>query len=149
MTEALDVKADHIVLEIGTGSGYQTAILSRLCNHVYSIERYKNLLKKAQTRFETLGLENISRKWGDGALGWPEYAPFDRILISAACLEIPEKLIQQLRPGGRLIAPIGDRDDQWIARVTKSDCSSRDDKMFRNEKLIPVRFVPMLSGLVE
>lgn len=149
MTSLLDVKPDHNVLEIGTGSGYQSAILSQLCRHVHTIERYKKLLDKAIERFATLGLENISTKWGDGAGGWQEKAPFDRIIVTAAAREIPEKLLRQLRPGGKLVIPVDDGKYQWLERIERLESRPADDKRrvaVRSERFLPVRFVPLRSG---
>ena len=152
MTEHLDVQPSHRVLEIGTGSGYQAAVLSPLCRRVYTVERHKALFGQAKARFQALGLHNIATKLGDGFGGWPEQAPFDRILLACAVETVPLTLIEQLKPGGALIAPVGD--------VPKSDNSAplesfsqRLQKIVRTEAgvteeiLIPVLFVPMLSGL--
>ncbi|HJW41600.1 MAG TPA: protein-L-isoaspartate(D-aspartate) O-methyltransferase [Rhizomicrobium sp.] len=152
MTQRLDVGPQMRVLEIGAGSGYQAAVLSPLCRRVYTIERHKPLLQQAQKRFKALKLDNVATKLGDGFQGWPEQAPFDRILLSCAVEAVPPILIEQLKPGGILIAPVGS--------VPKSDgfglpesFSQRLTKMIRNETgvteevLIPVVFVPMLPGL--
>ena len=152
MTQHLDVQPNHRVLEIGTGSGYQAAVLSPLCRRVYTVERHKLLFGQAQARFKALGLHNVATKLGDGFQGWPEQAPFDRILLACAVETVPLILIEQLKPGGALIAPVGD--------VPKSDnstplesISQRLKKIVRTkagvteEVLIPVLFVPMLSGL--
>ena len=152
MTQLLDVEPNHRVLEIGTGSGYQAAVLSPLCRRVYTVERHRALLDQARGRFEALGLHNVTSKLGDGFKGWPEQAPFDRILLACAVETVPLILIEQLKPGGALIAPVGD--------VPKSDgsaslesISQRLKKIVRTktgvteEVLIPVLFVPMLSGL--
>ena len=106
-TLALEVADNMRVLEIGTGSGYQTAVLSRLCRRVYSIERHRPLLLEAEQRFKALKLDNVSTRHGDGFLGWPEQAPFDRILLTAATPEIPDVLMDQLKPNGILVAPVG------------------------------------------
>lgn len=152
MTQALDVQPHHRVLEIGTGSGYQAAVLSPLCRRVYTIERHRPLLRQAEARFKALKLHNVVTKHGDGFKGWPEQAPFDRIILSCAVGEVPPILIEQLKPGGVLIAPVG--------AVPKGDgfappesISQHLRKMIRNETgvtdeiLIPVTFVPMLPGL--
>ena len=107
MTQALTLEPRARVLEIGTGSGYQTAVLSRLARLVYTIERYRTLLREAEARFETLQLTNVITKFGDGGLGWPEQAPFDRILVTAAAPDEPKVLLRQLKPAGVLVAPIG------------------------------------------
>ena len=152
MTQHLDIRANMRVLEIGTGSGYQAAVLSPLCRRVYTIERHKPLLDQALARFKALKLHNIATKLGDGHKGWAEQAPFDRILLSCAVEKVPPILIEQLKIGGVLVAPVG--------RIPNSQGSGRLEsfsqqltKMIRNETgvteevLIPVLFVPMLSGL--
>ena len=152
MTEHLEVGENMRVLEIGTGSGYQAAILSPLCRRVYTIERHRPLLEKAKARFAELKLHNVVSLHGDGFAGWPEQAPFDRILLSCAVQQVPQVLVEQLKVGGVLIAPVGS--------VPKSDgfgalesISQQLTKMIRTETgvteefLIPVVFVPMLSGL--
>jgi protein-L-isoaspartate(D-aspartate) O-methyltransferase len=151
MTQHLDVQPGHRVLEIGTGSGYQAAVLSPLCRRVYTIERHKPLLKQAEDRFRQLGLHNITTKHGDGYKGWPEQAPFDRILLAAAPPSVPPVLIEQLKPGGELIAPVGTLSEgngtaaeSFSQRLTKM---IRTETGVKEEVLIPVLFVPMLSGL--
>jgi protein-L-isoaspartate(D-aspartate) O-methyltransferase len=151
MTQHLDVQPSHRVLEIGTGSGYQAAVLSPLCRRVYTIERHKPLLKQAEDRFKALGLHNITTRHGDGYKGWPEQAPFDRILLAAAPPSVPPTLIEQLKPGGELIAPVGtiseanrDAAESFSQRLTKM---IRTETGVKEEVLIPVLFVPMLSGL--
>jgi len=152
MTQALDVKDTMRVLELGTGSGYQTAILSPLCRRVYSIERHKPLLREAQQRFNALRLHNVVAKHGDGLAGWADQAPFDRILCTAAMSEVPQSLIEQLKPGGVLIAPLGDVPRGDVLTPTES-FSQQLTKIIRSEDgvmretLIPVLFVPMLPGL--
>ncbi|MCU0971230.1 MAG: methyltransferase domain-containing protein, partial [Gammaproteobacteria bacterium] len=128
------------VLEIGTGSGYQTAILARLVRRVYSVERVAPLLNQARERFRELSLRNIRLKHGDGALGMPEYAPFDGILAAAAPDEVPPALLDQLKPGGRMVLPVG-RTDQLLVRIT------RTPKGLSREVLERVAFVPLLAGL--
>jgi protein-L-isoaspartate(D-aspartate) O-methyltransferase len=152
MTEKLEVGENMRVLEIGTGSGYQAGVLSPLCRRVYTIERHRPLLDKARERFSGLKLENVVTKHGDGFAGWPEQAPFDRILFACAVQQVPQALVDQLKLGGILLAPVG--------TVPKSDgfgilesISQRLTKMIRNETgvteevLIPVVFVPMVSGI--
>ncbi|HEX4534808.1 MAG TPA: protein-L-isoaspartate(D-aspartate) O-methyltransferase, partial [Rhizomicrobium sp.] len=147
MTQALELDPKHRVLEIGTGSGYQAAVLSPLCRMVYSIERHRALLKQAETRFKTLRLSNIVTKLGDGFKGWPEQAPFDRIILTAATPEVPESLIEQLKPGGILIAPVGHAPAESISqRLVKM---IRTGEGVKREPLIPVVFVPMLPGVPE
>ena len=142
MTEKLEIGDRHKVLEIGTGSGYQTAILSRLGRRVYSIERHRGLLRAAERRLAALGLANIACRVGDGWKGWPEQAPFDRIIVTAAAAEIPAALIDQLAPEGLLILPVGEeyRDQQLLRlRRTEHGCDS--------EPVGIVRFVPLVAGL--
>ena len=146
MTEALEVDPKHRVLEIGTGSGYQTAILSPLCRMIYTIERHRPLLKTAEARFKALNLHNIVARHGDGLAGWPQQPPFDRILLTAAVSEIPEVLIDQLKPGGILIAPLSapggfERISQHLVKIMRTEEGPT------REILIPVAFVPMLPGL--
>ena len=107
MTQALDLGDRMKVLEIGTGSGYQAAVLAKLCRRLYTIERYPELLKDAEQRFKKLGLVNITTRIGDGSLGWPEQAPFERIIVTAAAADIPDILLKQLAEGGIMIIPVG------------------------------------------
>jgi protein-L-isoaspartate(D-aspartate) O-methyltransferase len=149
MTEHLDVQESMRVLEIGTGSGYQAAVLSPLCRRVYTIERHKPLLSQAQARFKDLKLHNVATRHGDGFAGWPQQAPFDRILLSCAVEKVPGTLIEQLKPGGVLVAPVGtvpksDGPESFSQRLTKM---IRTETGVTEEFLIPVLFVPMLSGL--
>jgi len=141
MTEALKVKETDRVLEIGTGSGYQASVLSRLAKEVYSIEIIPQLSERAQKVLTALGINNIHFKVGDGYQGWSEEAPFDAIIITAAPPEIPEKLVDQLKVGGRLVVPVGNDGTQWLLRLTK-----KDDGSVERETLLPVRFVPMVPG---
>jgi protein-L-isoaspartate(D-aspartate) O-methyltransferase len=146
MTEALQLDSRHRVLELGTGSGYQAAVLAPLCRMVYTVERHRPLLKVAEARFKALELHNVVTRHGDGLTGWPEQAPFDRILLTAAVSEIPDALIQQLKPGGILIAPLSapgifERISQHLVKIIRTE-----DGPVR-ETLIPVAFVPMLPGL--
>lgn len=142
MTQALRVGPRHRVLEIGTGSGYQCAILSRMARFVYSVERYKSLLKEAEGRLKILGAENVFTKHGDGGEGWPEQAPFDRIMITAASSHEPKALLRQLKPGGILVAPVGRSSVQMLNRYT-----AEADGTFSRESLLEVRFVPMVEGV--
>lgn len=121
MTELLELKGTEKVLEVGTGSGYQAAILSELSKEVYTIERFEKLAQEAREKFQELGYNNIYVKAGDGTLGWPEKAPFDRIIITAGTPQIPDPLIQQLAQGGIIVAPVGERFSQQLIRVKKSD----------------------------
>ena len=143
MTQALELGPRMKVLEIGTGCGYQAAVLSKLCRRVYTIERYRELLREAQQRFDALRIRNVTTKWGDGLKGWPEQAPFDRIILTAAAAEVPDMLFEQLADGGILIAPVGrSTHDQVLVRYR------RQGDEFDAEKLWPVRFVPLLGGTV-
>jgi len=130
------------VLEIGTGSGYQTAVLSRLARLVYTIERYRTLLAEAEARFKSLQLGNIITRFGDGGAGWPEQAPFDRILVTAAAPGEPKTLLSQLKPSGVLVAPIGRGPIQTLKRYLGDG-----EGGFREEVLCDVRFVPLLDGV--
>lgn len=142
MTEALKLNSKHRVLEIGTGSGYQAAVLSRICRRVYTIERYKELLETAEERFHELRLHNITARLGDGAQGWPEAAPFDRIIVTCAATSVPEKLFEQLAEGGIMVLPIGaSSGTQELVRVTKKDGKAQ------KENLGGVRFVPLVPNL--
>ena len=142
MTEALKVEPANRVLEIGTGSGYQCAVLSRLCLHVYTVERFRTLAESAKERFQTAGLLNITQKVGDGSLGFPEHAPYDRIMVTAAAREVPKTLLAQLSPGGIMVLPLEERpgkQDLWRLR--------KDERGIEREHLLPVRFVPLVDGL--
>ena len=142
MTEALEIEPHMRVLEIGTGSGYQAAILAKLAAEVYSIERHLPLLEKARARFEALGLNNIHTRHGDGYEGWPEKAPFDRIIATAAFRELPETLTEQLTEGGIFITPLGyETISQRLWKII------RTEKGLEREELLPVVFVPMLKGV--
>jgi protein-L-isoaspartate(D-aspartate) O-methyltransferase len=141
MTEQLDVEPRQRVLEIGTGSGYQAAILSRLAREVVSVERYRTLADAARERLKTLGYANVMVIAGDGFAGVPERAPFDRIIVTAAAGEIPAALVDQLAEGGKLVMPVGPRDGtQHIVRLTKTEGE------LTRQTLIAVRFVPLLPG---
>jgi protein-L-isoaspartate(D-aspartate) O-methyltransferase len=142
MTEQLDVARDMRVLEVGTGSGYQAAILSRLAREVVSIERYRTLADTARERLKTLGYKNVTILHGDGFAGAPERAPFDRIIVTAAAEEVPQALIDQLAPNGKMLLPLGSRNGvQHIVKVLKAG-----DGSVTRETLIAVRFVPLLPG---
>jgi protein-L-isoaspartate(D-aspartate) O-methyltransferase len=142
MTEQLAVEPQHRVLEIGTGSGYQAAILARLAREVVSIERYRTLADAARERLKTLGYANVTVRADDGMAGAPDLAPFDRIMVTAAAEAVPEVLAAQLGEGGKMILPVGPRHDaQYIVKLTKQP----GGKLTR-ENLIAVRFVPLLPG---
>ena len=144
MTQALRAEPRHRVLEIGTGSGYQTAILSRLVRLVYTVERYRTLMAEAQERFKTLGLTNIINKFGDGGAGWPEQAPFDRIMVTAAAPDEPKVLLDQLKPNGVLVAPVGKGPVQVLRRYVRNAAGG-----FDVEDMTEVRFVPLLDGVAK
>lgn len=144
MTEKLDPKPNHVVLEIGTGSGYQAAVLSHLCRRVFTLERWRELQKSAERRFANLGLTNITTIIGDGWLGWPPQAPFDRIVVTAAAERAPQALIDQLKIGGRMIIPLGEtRDTQQLVQIDKTE------EGIAAIPLLPVRFVPLMHGRVK
>jgi protein-L-isoaspartate(D-aspartate) O-methyltransferase len=139
MTEALKLDATSRVLEIGTGSGYQAAVLSEITPHVYTIEIVEPLGRRAIETFRRHGYDTIEAKIGDGYGGWPEHAPFDAVIVTCAPDHIPPKLIEQLKPGGRMCIPVGDElRVQHLVRVTKDE-----NGQFDKERLMPVRFVPM------
>jgi protein-L-isoaspartate(D-aspartate) O-methyltransferase len=141
MTEQLGVSPEHRVLEIGTGSGYQAAVLSRIVREVVSVERYRTLADAARARLETLGYKNVEVRLGDGLAGAPDRAPFDRIIVTAAAEIVPQALIDQLAPVGVMVLPLGPHGSpQNIVRLTKSADG------VRQEELIAVRFVPLLAG---
>jgi protein-L-isoaspartate(D-aspartate) O-methyltransferase len=141
MSEQLDLEPEHRVLEIGTGSGYQAAVLSRIVREVVSIERYRTLADTALARLKTLNYANVAIFAGDGLLGAPELAPFDRIIVTAAAEEVPQPLVEQLAEGGKLVLPLGPRDGvQHLVKLT------RTANGLTRENLIAVRFVPLLPG---
>lgn len=142
MTEQLEIEPQHRVLEIGTGSGYQAAILARLAREVVSIERYRTLADAARQRLQTLAYANVTVRAGDGMAGAADLAPFDRIMITAAAERVPEALAAQLAVGGKMVLPVGPRHDaQYIVKLTKAA-----DSTLSRENLIAVRFVPLLPG---
>ncbi len=138
MTERLHLTRENDVLEIGTGSGYQAAILSKLARHVYTMECHAELHRLAAQRFQQLGLLNITAIAGDGSRGWPEYRLFDRIIVTAGAKQVPDELLNQLAPCGFMVIPVGPRDDQKIALITRN--GGRVDY----QSLLPVRFVPLV-----
>lgn len=143
MTQELRVSKKHKVLEIGTGSGYQATVLSKLCKRLFTIERHMPLFKGAEEMFKKLRLYNITTLFGNGMKGWKEQQPFDRIMVTAAGEEIPDELLYQLKDGGIMIIPVGGQNEaQHVVRITRR----RDD--FDVKTLLPVKFVPLLSGIV-
>jgi protein-L-isoaspartate(D-aspartate) O-methyltransferase len=142
MTQALDVQPRDKVLEVGTGSGYQAAILSQLARRVYTVDRHRRLVREARAVFDALELGNITAFTADGSRGLPEQAPFDRILLTAAAEDPPGPLLAQLRLGGIMVVPVGQSDTvQRLVKVT------RGEERFDYEELRPVRFVPLVEGL--
>jgi protein-L-isoaspartate(D-aspartate) O-methyltransferase len=144
MTQELRVGPRHKVLEVGTGSGYQSAILSRLCRRLYTIERHRELLREAETRLSALRLKNVTTRAGDGALGWPEQAPFERILVTAAAPDVPPVLLDQLAVEGIMIVPVGDPTaDQQLIRCRRTEAGVDYEMLWK------VRFVPLVEGVPE
>lgn len=142
MTQALQCSPRDKVLEVGTGSGYQAAILSRLVRRVYTVDRHKRLVQEARTVFEAMDFSNITTFVGDGSFGLPDQAPFDRILVTAAAEDPPGPLLAQLKPGGIIVVPVGQSDTvQTLIRGRKTETGIEYDE------LTPVRFVPLLEGL--
>lgn len=144
MTQELELTDRDKVLEVGTGSGYQAAVLSHLCRRVYTIERHRDLLEKAKKKFEQLNLRNITEMVGDGMKGWRAQAPFDKIIVTAGAVEkAPEALKDQLKIGGIMVIPVGDDpNSQMLKKYTK-----QDDDLFSVIDLLPVRFVPLLPNV--
>ena len=143
MTQALCLDRKSKILEIGTGSGYQAAVLSNICRRVFTIERFESLLRSAQLKFKSCNIHNIVTKHGDGYLGWREQAPFDRIIVTAASKSIPEELISQLRDNGLMIIPLEDKEKKqkiFTVRKTKNN--------YFKKPLVPVKFVPLVEGKV-
>lgn len=140
MSEGLKLRGHERVLEVGTGSGYQTAILGLLCREVYSVEIVPELARSARRLMRRLGYPNVYLRYGDGSLGWPEMAPFDAIIGTAAPAAVPPKLLAQLKVGGRMVIPVGRQNGgQDLLRITRG----RDGELPQVENLLPVRFVPM------
>ncbi len=142
MTQALALGPRDKVLEVGTGSGYQAAVLAPLCRRLYTIERHEPLLKAAEARLQQLGITNITARHADGAWGWPEQAPFDRIIVTAAAEDPPAALLEQLKIGGIMVAPVGESDlEQQLIKITRTQGG------FDYQELALVRFVPLLEGV--
>lgn len=139
MTQMLGLKGDEIVLEIGTGSGYQAAVLSLVAQEVYTIERYQILAQRALKSIQQLDIKNVTLQVGDGTLGWPEHAPYDAILATAAAPKVPQPLLDQLAEGGRLVIPVGGRIGQYL------ESWFREGDKFRHEQTVAVAFVPLLG----
>ncbi len=144
MTAALGVQPKERVLEVGTGTGYQTAVLAKLAGQVFTVDRFRTLVAAAESRFKTLRLANVTSRVGDGMGGWPEHAPFDRILVTAAGEDVPVALTEQLRIGGVLIMPVGPAD-----AVQKLMRLERTERGFIETPLADVRFVPLIPGTAE
>lgn len=144
MSEWLELEPGMRVLEVGTGSGYQACVLAEMGADVYSIERFKKLHDTSSKQLDLLGYQRIHTFFGDGYAGLPEYAPFDRIIITAAAKEIPQALLKQLRPGGIIVMPLGTGDDQLMIKLTKTGSGD-----YRKEVGDNFRFVPMLPGKVD
>ena len=141
-TDLLDLDSGSTVLDVGTGSGYQAAVLAEIAAKVFSIELIEPLGEAARKRLEALGYGNIELRVGDGYKGWPEKAPFDAIVVTAAAPRIPRALVDQLKPGGRMVIPLGgDGEVQWLQLVTK-----RADGGYDERRILPVRFVPLVPG---
>ena len=141
MTQMLDVHDDMTVLEIGTGTGYQAAVLAQFCRRVYTVERHRAILRDAEMRFAKLGVTNITTRYGDGSQGWPEHAPFDRIMVTAGAPVVPPALVEQLAEDGVMVLPIGpDPLAQELVRVRRTADGHELDR------LIGVRFVPLVAG---
>ena len=140
MTDLLNTDADDTVLEVGTGSGYQAAVLAHVAKEVFTVERLAVLINSARRRFQDLRLRNIRVKHADGMIGWPEHAPFDGILATAAPEGVPPALLAQLAVGGRLVIPVGDANTQTLVSIT------RTPEGYRDEVLDQVSFVPMRAG---
>ena len=141
-TELIAPQPQHVVLEVGTGSGYQAAILAEIVQRVFTIELLEPLGKEAEQRLSTLGYRNIEVRIGDGYKGWPEKAPFDAIIVTAAAPRVPEALLAQLKPGGRMVIPVGaSRDEQELLLIVKTAVGAIEQK-----SVLPVRFVPLVPG---
>jgi len=141
-TDLIEPKPGDTVLEVGTGSGYQAAMLASIVAHVYSIELIEDLGREAASRLKDLGYANVEVRIGDGYAGWPEKAPFDGIVVTAAAPRVPEALVAQLRPGGRMVIPVGERDGTQELLLLRK----REDGSVERRSVLPVRFVPLVPG---
>jgi protein-L-isoaspartate(D-aspartate) O-methyltransferase len=137
--QTLELQGDERVLEIGTGSGYQTALLAMLAEHVYSIERVPKLAEAARAKIESLGITNVAVRSSDGTYGWRAYSPFDAILVTAGASQVPEPLLEQLRPGGRMLIPIGDSESQQLHRIVKTAEGALEDEVIAQVRFVPLR----------
>jgi protein-L-isoaspartate(D-aspartate) O-methyltransferase len=145
MTDLLDPKPGHVVLEVGTGSGYQAAVLAELVRHVYTVEAVEPLGRAAAKLLAELGYGNVTARVGDGYHGWPEHGPFDAIIVTAAAPEVPRPLVEQLKPGGRLVVPVGERGEvQNLLVIDK-----RPDGGTETRRTLPVRFVPLTRSMAK
>jgi protein-L-isoaspartate(D-aspartate) O-methyltransferase len=142
MTDLLDARPGHKVLEVGTGSGYQAAVLAHLVGQVYTIEIVEPLAKRAGEQLQALGYDNVSVRAGDGYAGWPSQAPFDRIIVTAGADHIPQPLVDQLKPGGIMVIPVGNDTDELQLTVLAKDSKGR----IRKRSVLPVRFVPLVRA---
>jgi len=141
MAELLELTPEKSVLEVGTGSGYAAAVLSLIAKDVYTVERHASLAKQAETRFQSLGYDNIHVKIGDGTLGWDRYAPYDSILLSAAARHVPQALKAQVSIGGVMVLPLGiGKTEQWLVKITKTEADT-----YATRHVCPVRFVPIIG----
>jgi protein-L-isoaspartate(D-aspartate) O-methyltransferase len=138
MTDLLEITKQDMVLEVGTGLGYQTAILAELADQVFTIEIHEELAHEAQQRLCQAGVNNIRLRIGDGSRGWPEYAPYDKIMVTAAPERLPSALLEQLKPGGKMVIPVGQADEQKLTLV-----SMHTDGRVRTQELLPVLFSPL------
>jgi protein-L-isoaspartate(D-aspartate) O-methyltransferase len=145
MTDMLQLEEDHVVLEIGTGSGYQTAVLSELCKQVYTVEVVPELSKDAASRLQELGYDNVETRIGDGYQGWAEQAPYDGIIVTAAATHIPSALIDQLKPGGRLAIPVGQPYSYQELMLVEKDLQGE----IHTTSILGVAFVPLVEGRSE
>jgi protein-L-isoaspartate(D-aspartate) O-methyltransferase len=142
MSDMLRPQAHHVVLEVGCGSGYQSAVLSKLVRHVYSVEIVPELAKAAQKRLSQLGYANVTVRHGDGCDGWPEHAPFDGIIVTAAAPEIPPSLIEQLKPGGRMVIPVGQPHGRQDLMLVEKNAAGEVSM----QNILPVAFVPLTGN---